>query len=106
VNTCASERGLVAAGPRLQQLRLARGQLDCVRRRLDQPLDGRAHVLDPAQKARLAHEAVVHRDVEAAARAGVEQAIEPVGGHARNEPYGSGDIAVKPGGSCRDDRAP
>ena len=64
------EGGLVAARDALQQRRLADRELDRVGggRRRASAIDLR-HVLDAGQEARLAEEAVVDRDVDAAARA-------------------------------------
>ena len=50
------ERGLVAAGERLQQRRLAERELDRVGPRRDQRLDHALHVLDAGEEARLAEE--------------------------------------------------
>ena len=74
------ERGLLAAGERLQQRRLAERELDRVGPRRHQRLDHALHVLDAGDEARLAEEAVVDGDVDAAARRGVEEAVQAVGG--------------------------
>ena len=62
----------------LQQARLADGQLDGVGTRGDEGVDRRRQVLDALQERLLAEEAVVDRDVEAAAGRGVEQAAQAV----------------------------
>ena len=74
------EGGLVAAGERLQQRRLAERELDRVGAGRDQRLDHARHVLDAGEEARLAEEAVVDGDVDAAARGGMEEAVQAVGG--------------------------
>ena len=63
-------------GAILQQRRLAGGELDRVRRRLDERRDRLLHVLDPGEERALAEEHVVDRDVEAAAVGG-EETIQP-----------------------------
>ena len=76
------EGGLVAARLRLQQRRLAGRQLDCIRTGPDEHLDHRGHVLDAGQERRLAEEAVVNRNVDAALGVWMEEAVEAIrGGH-------------------------
>src|SRR6185437_5345939 len=73
------ERGL-AARQRLEQRRLPGGELDRVGPGGDERLDGRSHVLDAGEQVRLAEEAVVHGDVDAAAGDGMEESVEAIGG--------------------------
>src|SRR5829696_5570882 len=72
------ERGLVTSGLALEQVGLADGQLDRVGRGVDERVDRGLHVLDPGEEPRLARKAVIDRDVEAAAGARMEQAVEAV----------------------------
>jgi hypothetical protein len=72
------ERGLVAAGVRLEQRRLGGGELDRIRTGIDKRLDHRRHVLDAGEEARLAEEPVIHRDVYAALGLWVEEAVEAI----------------------------
>ncbi len=72
------ERGLVAAGVALEQVGLADGELDRVRLGVDEHVDRLRHVLDPGEHRGLAGHPVVDRDVEAAARRRVEEAVEAV----------------------------
>src|SRR5947199_400566 len=72
--------GSPAPAPRLQQVRLAGGELDRVRRGVGQHVDGPCEVLDAREERELAEEAVVDGDVQAAPGASVEQAVEPEGG--------------------------
>jgi len=72
------QRGLVAAGVALEQVGLADGELDRVGAGVHEHADRALHVLDAGEHRGLAGHPVVDRDVEAAARGGMEQAVEPV----------------------------
>ena len=73
-----NEGGLVAAGAGLQEIGLSGAQLDRVGIGRGEGLDRGGHVLDPAQERGQAGEAVIDGDVDAAARGGMEQAVEAV----------------------------
>ena len=57
------------------------GELDGIRRGIDEGLDHLAHVFDAGQEAGLVEEAVIDGDIEAAAGVGVEEAVEAIGFH-------------------------
>ena len=70
------ERRLVFAGNRLQQLCLADGELDGIRRRLDQRAHALVEVFDPGEETAFIEKSMVDGDIETAFGFGVEESIE------------------------------
>ena len=88
------ERGLGAADPALEQVGLAGREQERLGIGGHEGVDDRLHVLDALEQVGLAGHAVVDGDGQAAARVGMEEAVEPVGvhpaQHTKQPPQGEG----------------
>ena len=80
VSTRRTRAGLARPTLALQQVGLARREQQRLGIGGDEGVDHRLHVLDALQQVGLAGHAVVDGDGQAAARVGVEEAVEAVGG--------------------------
>ena len=70
------QAGLLAANNVLEMVGLSDRQLNCVGAGVHQRANDFAHIFDAGEKSRLVEEAVIDGNIEAALRAGVEEAIQ------------------------------
>ena len=70
------EGGFIFTGDRLKDRGLADGELNGIGSGRDEGVDGAIEILDAREEALFIEEAVIDGDIEAAARAGMEEPVE------------------------------
>jgi hypothetical protein len=76
-----NERGFFFSGQRLQTMRLADSELDCVRRSFDECANGSFKIFNPLEKTAFVKKSVIDGDIKTAIGLGVKETVQSVKFH-------------------------